>query len=44
MDAVIVATPVETHFDVAMAVLNAGKHIFIEMPMCFKSEDDLKIL
>jgi predicted dehydrogenase len=44
VDAVIVATPVETHFDVAMAVLSAGKHIFIEKPMCFKSEDDLKIL
>lgn len=31
--AVIIATPVATHFDLAMRALAAGKHIFIEKPM-----------
>lgn len=44
VDAVVVATPVETHFDIAMAVLNAGKHLFVEKPMTASSEDDLKLL
>lgn len=33
LDAVIVATPVRFHFDMAKACLNAGKHVFIEKPM-----------
>ncbi|MBP1806808.1 Gfo/Idh/MocA family protein [Rubellimicrobium aerolatum] len=33
IDAVIVATPVETHFDIAMAALKAGKHVLVEKPM-----------
>jgi len=33
IDAVIIATPVSLHFDLAMAALKAGKHVFIEKPM-----------
>jgi predicted dehydrogenase len=33
VDAVVIATPVGTHFDLAMRALAAGKHIFIEKPM-----------
>ena len=33
VDAVLVATPVSTHFPIAKAVLEAGKHVFIEKPM-----------
>lgn len=33
LDAVVVATPVRFHFDMARAALNAGKHVFIEKPM-----------
>jgi predicted dehydrogenase len=32
LDAVIVATPVATHFDLARRGLSAGKHVFVEKP------------
>lgn len=39
IDAVVVATPLETHFDVARRVIDAGKHIFIEKPMTRTSSE-----
>ncbi len=33
IDAVVVATPVSTHFPLGKAVLESGKHLFIEKPM-----------
>lgn len=33
VDAMIVATPVDTHFEIAMATLRAGKHVLVEKPM-----------
>src|SRR5512136_767769 len=33
LDAVIVATPVRFHYEMAKACLNAGKHVFVEKPM-----------
>ena len=37
LDAVIIATPVRTHFPMAKAALLAGKHTFIEKPMASSS-------
>ena len=36
VDAVVIATPAATHFDLARAVLKAGKHVFVEKPMATK--------
>jgi predicted dehydrogenase len=33
IDAVAIATPVSTHFDIALAALKAGKHVLVEKPM-----------
>lgn len=33
IDAVMIATPVDTHYDMGLAALNAGKHVFVEKPM-----------
>lgn len=33
VEAVIIATPVSTHFELAMAALKAGKHVLVEKPM-----------
>ncbi|WP_082905791.1 Gfo/Idh/MocA family protein [Bradyrhizobium centrolobii] len=37
IDGVIVATPVETHFKLARAVLQAGKHALVEKPLAMTS-------
>jgi predicted dehydrogenase len=33
VDAVVIATPTDTHFDLAMASLRAGKHVLVEKPI-----------
>lgn len=33
IDAVVIATPVSTHFDLAMQALRAGKNVLVEKPM-----------
>jgi predicted dehydrogenase len=33
IDAVAIATPVSTHFELGMAALRAGKHLWVEKPM-----------
>ena len=33
VDAVIIATPISTHYELGRRVLEAGKHVFIEKPM-----------
>lgn len=33
LDAVVIATPARTHYMLAQAALNAGKHVFVEKPL-----------
>jgi predicted dehydrogenase len=33
VDAVVIATPISTHFPLTKAALEAGKHVFVEKPM-----------
>src|SRR5580765_8506967 len=37
IDAVAIATPVATHFDLAMGALRAGKHVLVEKPIASTS-------
>jgi predicted dehydrogenase len=39
VDAVIIATPISTHFALAKAALKAGKHVFVEKPMTSSAAD-----
>ncbi len=39
LDAVVLATPVPTHADLAVAVLGAGKHCFVEKPLATSAVD-----
>ncbi len=38
VDAVVIATPVATHFDLASRALQFGKHVFVEKPLAASSE------
>ena len=39
LDAVVVATPVPTHYELAKLALVAGKHVFVEKPPAMKSAE-----
>jgi predicted dehydrogenase len=39
VDAVVIATPVFTHFELATRALQAGKHVFVEKPMASSSAE-----
>ena len=39
VEAVIVATPVPTHAELARRALAAGKHVFVEKPMALRADD-----
>ena len=39
LDAVAVCTPVRTHAELALAVLDAGKHLFVEKPLAMTLAD-----
>lgn len=44
VDAVIVATPVATHFDLVMQALHAGKHVLVEKPLAASAEQGERLL
>ncbi|HVW28582.1 MAG TPA: Gfo/Idh/MocA family oxidoreductase [Polyangiaceae bacterium] len=42
--AVVIATPPTTHSDLAVAAIEAGKHVFIEKPMALSTEHATRII
>jgi predicted dehydrogenase len=38
IDAVVIATPVSSHFELALAALQAGKHVLVEKPLASTSD------
>jgi predicted dehydrogenase len=44
IDAIAVATPVSTHFELGMAILKAGKHLWLEKPMAETSLQAAKLV
>lgn len=43
LDVILVATPLYLHFDHAMAVLDAGKHLFLEKTMVFNIDQAIQL-
>ena len=43
-DGAFVVTPTSTHVDITMKLLEAKKHVFVEKPMTYKSEDGEKLV
>jgi predicted dehydrogenase len=44
VDAVVIATPVQFHFELALAALRAGKHVLVEKPMTSTSEQAARLI
>lgn len=44
IDAVVVSTPVSSHFEVAKAALEAGKHVFVEKPLTRTVEEGVALV
>jgi predicted dehydrogenase len=44
VDAVAIATPVSTHFSLAQAALEAGKHVFVEKPLAASSQEGEELM
>jgi predicted dehydrogenase len=43
VEAVVIATPVGSHYQLAEAAINAGKHVFVEKPMAGSQEQALAL-
>ncbi|HRW76211.1 MAG: Gfo/Idh/MocA family oxidoreductase [Saprospiraceae bacterium] len=44
VDAVVIATPVYTHFDLASRALKAGKHVLLEKPMTSTKDEAVALI
>jgi predicted dehydrogenase len=44
VDAIAIATPVASHFDLALRALQAGKHVFVEKPIAASAQDAQRLI
>jgi predicted dehydrogenase len=44
IDAILIATPVSTHFRFALEALQAGKHVLVEKPITASSDEALRLI
>jgi len=44
IDAIAIATPVSTHYDLALSALRAGKHVLVEKPLAATSEQAIRLI
>jgi predicted dehydrogenase len=44
VDAIAIATPVSTHYELALAALRAGKHVLVEKPLTASTEQALRLV
>ena len=44
INAVVIATPIETHYNIAKDVLNANKHVLIEKPIANSSDEAKELI
>lgn len=43
VDAVAIATPAKTHYEIAREALTAGKHVYVEKPLCLSERDAIEL-
>jgi predicted dehydrogenase len=44
LDAIVIATPVSSHFELAMGALKAGKHVLVEKPLAANSHQATQLI
>jgi predicted dehydrogenase len=44
IDAIVIATPVDLHFELGMAALRAGKHLLVEKPIASSSDQAARLV
>ena len=44
IDAIAIATPVSSHYELAMESLKAGKHVLVEKPLTMTSEQGIRLI
>jgi predicted dehydrogenase len=44
IDAVVLATPVSTHYELGLRALRSGKHVFVEKPLAASSEEGAELV
>lgn len=44
IEAIAIATPISSHYELAAAALEAGKHVFVEKPLASSSEEALRLI